>query len=144
MHGNGNSMKDPKNDPKTIKERVFSIAVLFGSFGTLICCVLPALIAMIAGGAAVVSLISVFPWLVELSKHKKWIFLLTGVLILSNAYLLYWKPRMQINCDLAGGEGCEKTGRFSKLVLSVAVAIYLFGLFFSYGLVPLLEVLGYF
>jgi hypothetical protein len=42
--------------------------------GTLLCCVLPVLLVSLGLGTAVASLTSSAPWLVELSRHKEWIF----------------------------------------------------------------------
>lgn len=47
---------------------------LFGSTATLLCCALPALLSVIAGGAAVGAFVSTFPWLIPLSQHKELLF----------------------------------------------------------------------
>ena len=62
-------------DGRGVKEKVISFLALFTSTGTLLCCALPASLAAIAGGSAVVGLMSTFPWLAPLSQHKGWIFL---------------------------------------------------------------------
>jgi hypothetical protein len=64
-----------------MKEKALSFISLFTSFGTLICCALSVLLVSIGLGATVVaSLISSFPWLVTLSRHKEWVFLGAGAL----------------------------------------------------------------
>ena len=117
-----------------------SILTLFGSFGTLICCVLPAVIATIAGGAAVASLLTIFPWIVPLSLYKGWIFLGAGLLISIDA-LLILLPKSKSTCDLKGGLGCEIASKFSRIALYISIVIYLIGAFFSYGLVPILKLI---
>ena len=62
-------------EERGVKEKVISFLALFSSTGTLLCCALPASLAAIAGGSAVVGLMSTFPWLAPLSQHKGWIFL---------------------------------------------------------------------
>jgi mercuric ion transport protein len=47
---------------------------LFGSFSTLVCCALPSLLVLFGMGAAVVSMLTVAPWLVTMSRHKIWTF----------------------------------------------------------------------
>ena len=47
-----------------MKDKALSLFTLFTSSGTLLCCVLPAVVATIAGGAAVSSMLSVFPFLI--------------------------------------------------------------------------------
>ena len=96
-----------------VKEKVFSFLALFTSTGTLICCALPASLAAIAGGSAVVGLMSTFPWLAPLSQHKGWIFLVAGILIGFNA-LLFFRPKGAVACAITGGKGCEVAGSFSR------------------------------
>ena len=62
-----------------MKEKLISVLALFTSTGTLLCCVLPAVVATVAGGAAVGSMLSLFPWLIPLSIHKEWIFGTAGI-----------------------------------------------------------------
>ena len=90
-----------------------------------------------AGGSAVASLVSTFPWLIPLSRNKEWIFLIAGLLIILSAYLTY-RPRSRVACTIAG-EGCEVASRFSKVTLWTSVAIYTVGLFFAYLAVPLMR-----
>ena len=47
-----------------------SVASLFASSSTLICCALPALLVALGAGAALSSLVSAVPQLVVLSEHK--------------------------------------------------------------------------
>ena len=52
-----------------MKDKALSAVSLFTSSGTLLCCVLPAVVATIAGGAAVSSMLSAFPFLIPLSMN---------------------------------------------------------------------------
>lgn len=121
-----------------MKNKFLSILSVFTSSSTLICCALPALVAAIAGGAAVSSLISIFPWMVPLSQHKLWIFLLAWLLIILTGILIF--RNQTPNCDLSKGEtGCEVTGKFSKISFYISFSILLFATFFSYALTPILR-----
>ena len=133
-------MDDPVDESPTILRRAVDILTLFGSTGTLVCCALPAALAALAGGSAVIALTSAFPWLVPLSRHKHWIFLASGVLLLANS-LLVFRPRGRFACPVRGGRGCETAGRFSKGMLGISAVIWSIGAFFAYLLVPVLRFL---
>lgn len=117
-----------------------SFLALFTSAGTLICCALPAMIVAIAGGSALVSLISTFPWLVALSQYSHWIFLGAGIMIFLSGLLIF-RPKGSVACSVTGGKGCQAAGRFQKIIFWISAIIYVIGLFAAYGLLPLLQLL---
>ncbi|MCH2448546.1 MAG: hypothetical protein MK198_00220 [Gracilimonas sp.] len=94
----------PKN--QTWKQKAFSFFALFTSTGTLLCCALPAAVAAFAGGAAVSSMISVFPWLVPFSANKEWIFLGSAIMLILNGILIY-RPKGKMACNITGGKGAK-------------------------------------
>ena len=121
-------------------QKMSSVFALFTSTGTLFCCALPAAISVVAGGAAVGSFVSAFPWLIPLSRHKGWLFLASGVLIaLSGVFTL--RPQGSLACSFTGGSGCEVAGRSAKTMFWVSAAILVVGAFMSYAIVPILRVL---
>ncbi len=130
----------PNQEVRGVKEKVISFLALFTSTGTLLCCALPASLAAIAGGSAVVGLMSTFPWLAPLSQHKGWIFLVAGVMIGFNA-LLSFRPKGAVACAITGGKGCEVAGRFSRIMLWISIVVYSVGVFMSYAIVPILRLL---
>ena len=125
-----------------MREKIMSFFSLFGSTTTLLCCALPATLSIIAGGAAVGSLISVFPWLIPISKHHNWIFLIAGILLLINGIFVI-KPKGKVACSITGGKGCEVAGSFSKWMFWFSVILYSIGAFFAYAYVPLMEFMGW-
>ena len=125
---------------QTFKQKLASFLALFTSTGTLLCCALPSAIAVIAGGAAVTSFISTFPWLVPLSRQKEWIFLASGLMIVLSGVLIY-RPKGRLACTITGGQGCEVAGRFTKVMFWMSAGIFDVGVFFAYALVPLLRLL---
>ena len=125
---------------QTWKQKGASCLALFTSTGTLLCCALPSALAAVAGGSAVMSMISTFPWLVPLSQNKEWIFLASGLMIALTAFLIY-RPKGRVACSVTGGQGCEVAGRFTKATFWGAAAIYAVGSFFAYGLLPLIRLL---
>ena len=52
------------------KELFAPILSLFTSLSTLVCCALPALLVTVGLGTTLVSIVSIFPWIVVLSKYK--------------------------------------------------------------------------
>src|SRR3954470_18385189 len=79
---------------------VLSYLSLFTSFGTLLCCALPSLLVLLGLGATVASFLSAAPWLVILSRHKPWVFTISGLLIGGNLLYVYGiAPRLRV----AGG-----------------------------------------
>ena len=123
-----------------MREKIISVLTLFTSSGTLVCCVLPMVVATIAGGASVGTLLTIFPWLIPLSMHKEWIFVLSGALIGFNGYLTFRKTN-EIACDVESGEfGCTITGKFNRRMLYLSSSIFLIGGFVSYLLTPILNI----
>jgi len=111
---------------------------LFGSSATLLCCALPAILSVIAGGAAVGSLVSVFPWLIPLSMHKHWLFLGAGALLIFNGFLTL-KPKGAVACSVTGGKGCAVAGTFTRKMFWFSVSLYGIGAFAAYALVPIMR-----
>jgi hypothetical protein len=135
------STETAKSNNQTWKQKASSFFALFTSTGTLICCALPAAVAAFAGGAAVTSMISTFPWMVPLSRHKIWIFIGSALMITLSGILIY-RPQGNVACSITGGEGCEVAGRFTKFMFWASVIIYGSGTFFAYALVPMMRFLG--
>lgn len=120
------------------QQSMWSFLALFTSAGTLICCALPALVVAIAGGSAMVSLLSTFPWLATLSAYSGWIFIVAGIMILFSSILII-RPKGKVACSITGGKGCQVAGRFQRIMFWIAVGFYGVGLFAAYGLLPLLQ-----
>jgi len=89
---------DELNELDKIKN--ISILSLFTSTGTILCCALPALLVTIGAGAALSSVISVFPQIVWVSKYKVYIFTAAFILIVLSGYLQFMQesyPVLVIN-----------------------------------------------
>jgi hypothetical protein len=135
------STQTNKSKNKSWKQKASSFFALFTSTGTLLCCALPAAVAAFAGGAAVTSMVSTFPWMVPLSANKGWIFLGAGIMLVISGILVY-RPKGKVACSITGGEGCEVAGRFTKIMFWASVIIYSTGAFFAYAIVPIMRFLG--
>lgn len=126
----------------TVKQNAVSYLSLFTSLGTLICCALPSLLVLFGLGATVASLLSAAPWLVTLSRHKAWVFAISGLLIATNFLYLYRiAPRLQATgaaCPTDDPSACVTASRVSRIVLWVSAVIYAVGSFAAYLLGPIL------
>lgn len=113
---------------------------LFTSVGTLLCCALPSLLVLAGLGASVASTLSSLPWLVALSRHKQWTFLVSGVLIaLSFLNMYYVAPKLKAKaCAPDNPSACEHASNFSRVLLWASAAIYAVGFFTAYVLGPIL------
>src|SRR6266852_5446660 len=108
--------------PKTTAtgdNRLLSFLSLFSSLGTLLCCALPSVLVLLGLGATVASFLSAVPWLVTLSRHKVWVFALSGLLISGNFFYIYSvAPRLRARvphvCAPDGVTACVTADRLSR------------------------------
>jgi mercuric ion transport protein len=120
------------------KNALLSYLSLFTSFGTLLCCALPSLLVLLGLGATVASVLTTVPWLVTLSHHKNWVFLISGLLIGGNfVYTYVVAPRIRA-CPTDSPNACDAASKLSRVVLWISAIIYLLGFFSAYLLGPLL------
>lgn len=115
---------------------VTPVAVL----GSTVCCALPIALVSLGMGSVVASLVTSAPWLVALSSHKAWVFLLAGGLLLANYWALY----------RSGGAACEpggvcdpktSSGRWLRGIFWGTAALYGIAVFAAYLSMPLARLL---
>jgi hypothetical protein len=128
--------------PPTQKNPFLGYLSLFTSVGTLLCCALPSLLVLLGLGATVGAVLSSAPWLVTLSRHKQWVFLVSGFLIAGNFLYVYkLAPKFRAEGEVClphAPEACSTASRFSRIILWVSASIYAVGLFAAYLLGPIL------
>jgi mercuric ion transport protein len=128
--------------PLRIRGGALSFLSLFTSLGTLLCCALPSLLVLFGLGATVATVLSEVPWLVSLSHHKHWVFIVAGLLISANfVYVYVVAPKLQMRngaCDPNDPAACQTANRLSRIVLWCSAGLYLVGFFSAYLLGPLL------
>ena len=122
---------------------LLSYLSLFTSLGTLLCCALPSLLVLFGFGATVASFLTAVPWLVTLSRHKEWVFLIAGLLIAVSFFYAYrLAPRFKAQGDACSIEdaptACDTATRVSRIALWISAAIYIVGFFTAYVLGPIL------
>jgi mercuric ion transport protein len=128
--------------PPRVRSGALSYLSLCTSLGTLLCCALPSLLVLFGLGATVASVLSEAPWLVTLSHHKAWVFIVAGALICSNfVYVYAVAPKLQMRggaCDPTDPTACQTATRFSRVVLWCSAVLYVLGCFTAYILGPIL------
>ena len=131
---------------KQTNDGLVSYLSLFTSLGTLLCCALPSLLVLFGLGATVASFLSSVPWLVTLSRHKNWVFLIAGLLIGGNFLYVYaLAPRLQARargCPIDTPNACTTANKTSRVLLWTSAVIYCIGAFSAYVLGPLLMRFG--
>lgn len=109
-----------------------SVASLFASSSTLVCCALPALLVGLGAGAALSSLVSAVPQLVWLSEHKEGLFTFAGLMLVASGWL-QWRNRFApCPVDPALRDGCLRTRRTAARVYIASVVIYAVGGWFAF------------
>ena len=111
-----------------------AVLTLLASGGTLVCCVLPAVMVALGAGAALAGLVTAVPHLVWLSEHKAAVFgLAFALLVLSGAML--WRARtLPCPADPALARACTRLRRVSVALWSVATACTVLGAVFAFVL----------
>ena len=114
------------------RETLAPTLALFTSFGTLICCALPALFVALGMGAAVAGLVSAVPQLVWLSEHKLWVFG-GSALMIATAWAMHRAARgAPCPADPAQARACARLRRSSAVVLAVAALAWAIGAFVAF------------
>lgn len=111
---------------------------LLASAGTLVCCVLPAVMVSIGAGATLMALVSSFPQLVWLSEHKGWVFLIAGSLLLLSGVLIWRARSLPCPVDPVAARHCSRLRRFNSAIYVIAILSFGSGASFAY-LLPRLQ-----
>lgn len=115
-----------------LKQTLWSALSLFTSFGTLVCCALPALFVTLGAGAALAGLVASAPWLVALSKYKVWTFGLSGGMLLLAGFMRWQSRHAPCPNDPRAAKTCSKLRAFSRWIYGVSVAVWCLGFFFAF------------
>ncbi|MUV15412.1 hypothetical protein [Noviluteimonas gilva] len=114
-----------------------AILTLVASGGTLVCCVLPAVMVSLGAGAALAGLVTNVPQLIWMSEHKALVFgVATVMLALSGAML--WRARsLPCPADPAAAATCRRLRTASAALWWFALVAVTTGAAFAFVL-PLL------
>jgi hypothetical protein len=120
-----------------------NVGVAFGTLlattGTLVCCVLPAVLVSLGAGAVLVGLVSAFPQLVWLSEHKALVFGIAGALLLASGLLLWRARRLPCPADPAAARSCTRLRRLSAAIYGVSAVCFAAGAIFAFLLPALVK-----
>lgn len=107
-----------------------SLLALGAASGTLVCCVLPAVMVALGAGAALAGLVTAVPQLVWLSEHKALVFGVAGGMLVLSGTLLWRARQLPCPADPALALTCARLRRLSVgLWWAAAVATGLGALF---------------
>jgi hypothetical protein len=109
-----------------------SLASLFASSSTLVCCAIPALLVALGAGAALSSLVSIFPQVVWLSEHKEQLFGFAGLMMIGSGALQWRNRSAPCPIDPALRDACLKTRKTASYVYVASVVMYLIGGWFAF------------
>lgn len=90
-----------------------ALLTLVASSGTLVCCVLPAVMVSLGAGAALAGLVTAVPQLVWLSQHKGAVFGVAGIFLALSGVLLWRARRLPCPADPALARTCARLRRWS-------------------------------
>jgi len=113
---------------------ILSVLSLFSSFGTLLCCALPALLITLGMGMTLASLTISIPWFFSLSRYKAILFFAAGILLAMSFYFIFIRPKQIQSCEPGA---CETAGKYSKAMFWISLTIYFIGVSTAYLYVPL-------
>ncbi len=109
-----------------------AVATLFATSGTLVCCAIPALLVALGAGAALSSLVSVFPQVVWLSEHKEALFALAGAALLLSGGIQWRNRTAPCPVDPRLRSACLRTRAASRRVYIVSLIFYALGGWFAF------------
>lgn len=105
---------------------------LLASSGTLVCCALPALLVTLGAGAALATLVSVFPQIVWLSEHSAWVFGIGAVLLALGGAAQWQQRHAPCPIDPALRQACMAQRRRSARIYAVSVLLFAVGAWFAF------------
>jgi hypothetical protein len=109
-----------------------SLVSLFASSSTLVCCAIPALLVALGAGAALSSLVSIFPQVVWLSEHKDPLFGFAGLMMIGSGALQWRNRSAPCPVDPALRDACLKTRKTASTVYAASVVLYFIGGWFAF------------
>jgi hypothetical protein len=122
-----------KSTLKTSKR--INLLALLSSTGTLVCCALPITLVSLGMGATVISLTSNFPFLMTLSEHNLWVFVLSGLLLFAGWFV--YKRGRACPVESALAELCQRTQKWNRRILWISAGIWSIGFFAAFLALPL-------
>lgn len=109
-----------------------SFVTLFASSSTLVCCAMPALLVSLGAGAALASLVAVFPQIVWISENKEIIFLISTLLMVIGG-IVQWRNRYApCPIDPKLRQACLQTRKVSLAIYLISLVLLMIGGWFAF------------
>lgn len=115
-----------------------AVATLAASSGTLVCCVLPAVMVALGAGASLAGLVTAFPQLIWLSEHKPIVFGFAFAMLALSGTIQWRARRLPCPADAALAATCARLRRASWWLWGLALGATLLGALFAFVLPALL------
>ena len=110
---------------------ILSAATLLSSTGTLVCCVLPAILVGLGAGAALAGLVTAVPQLVWLSEHKPLVFGTAFALLLVSGGATWYSRTLPCPAEPRAAQSCQRLRRLNLALYSVALLSFALGISFA-------------
>ncbi len=107
---------------------------LLASGGTLVCCVLPAVMVALGAGASLAGLVTAVPQLIWLSEHKAGVFGLAFAMLALSGATLWRARRMACPADPQLARACQQLRIASVTLWAIALGCTLLGATFAFVL----------
>ena len=104
------------------------------SSGTLICCVLPAVMVSLGLGATLAGWATQYPQLVWLSAHKLMVFGMAALALAVSGTLLWYQRSLPCPADPIAGRQCARLRKISAAMFSFALLACATGALFAFVL----------
>ena len=121
-----------KNNESIWFQTFIPLLTLFTSFGTLVCCALPALMVTLGMGTTLASFIGMFPSVTFISNYKEPIFTISGMFIILGFFFQIRSRNVSCPTDQFKADLCNKLRKMSWIMLIFSSIIYLIGFFFAF------------
>ena len=111
---------------------ILSAATLLSSAGTLVCCVLPAILVTLGAGAALAGLVTAIPQLVWLSEHKPLVFGMAFVLLIASGAATWYSRSLPCPSEPVAAQSCQRLRRINVALYCIALVSFALGLTFAF------------
>ena len=111
-----------------------AFTALIASTGTLLCCVLPAVMVALGAGAALAGLVGAVPQLIWMSEHKGLVFGVAAALLCTAGIALWQARRIPCPSDPVLSRACTRLRSLSRGLYAVALIAFVLGVTFAFVL----------
>lgn len=111
---------------------ILAAATLLSSAGTLVCCVLPAVLVTLGAGAALAGLVTAIPQLVWLSEHKPLVFGIAFALLIVGGGATWYAWTLPCPTEPVAAKSCRRLRRINVVLYVTAVVSFGLGITFAF------------